>query len=93
MGGNSEAATRHNLTLEGVAGRCTLISESAAEMSFPDDSFDVIVSNLCLHNIYKSPTRTAALHHIARVLKLGGVAMIDYKLTSEYADESRRGSR
>src|ERR1700759_1214876 len=68
MGGNSEAATLRNLELEGIAGRCTLISESAAEMSFADNTFDVIVSNLCLHNMYDRSTRTAALHQIVRVL-------------------------
>ncbi len=88
MGGNSEAATLHNLTLEGVADRCTLVSESAAEMPFPDTSFDVIVSNLCLHNIYDRATRQRALQQIVRVLKPGGVALIsDYKRTGEYADE------
>jgi arsenite methyltransferase len=52
MGGNAEAATRHNLELEGVSDRCTLLGIPAQEMTFPDGSFDVIVSNLCLHNIY-----------------------------------------
>jgi hypothetical protein len=27
MGGNSEAATRHNLELEGVSDRCTLLGD------------------------------------------------------------------
>ncbi len=88
MGGNAEAATLHNLTLEGVQDRCTLISQSAAEMPFPDASFDVIVSNLCIHNMYDRPTRLAALHQIVRVLKPGGIALIsDYKRTAEYAAE------
>ncbi len=91
MGGNSAAATEHNLRLEGIADRCTLISDSAAEMPFPDASFDVIVSNLCLHNIYDRQTRLTALRQIVRVLKPGGVALIsDYKLTGEYADEFRK---
>jgi len=90
MGGNAEAATRNNLQLEGIADRCTLVSLPAQEMSFADASFDVIVSNLCLHNIYDKPTRTQALHQIIRVLKPGGTALIsDYKLTSEYADHFR----
>jgi SAM-dependent methyltransferase len=92
MGANSEAATQHNLMLEGVADRCTLVSESAAEMHFPDASFDVIVSNLCLHNLYDRATRLGALRQIVRVLKPGGVALIsDYKRTGEYADEFRKG--
>jgi arsenite methyltransferase len=86
MGGNSEAATLRNLELEGITDRCTLVSEGAQSMSFADASFDVIVSNLCLHNIYDRPTRVQALHEIVRVLKPGGTAIIsDYKLTGEYA--------
>jgi arsenite methyltransferase len=88
MGGNSEAATLRNLEIEGITERCTLVSVGAQEMPFEDASFDVIVSNLCLHNIYDKPTRRKALHEIFRVLKFGGVALIsDYKLTGEYAEE------
>jgi arsenite methyltransferase len=90
MGGNSAAATQHNLDLEGVYPLCTLVSKPAQEMSFPDADFDVIVSNLCIHNIYDCPTRRQALHQIVRVLKPGGIALIsDYKLTGEYAEEFR----
>jgi arsenite methyltransferase len=90
MGGNSATATQHNLDLEGVSSICTLISQPAQDMSFPDAAFDVIVSNLCIHNIYDAPTRRRALHQIFRVLKPGGIALIsDYKLTGQYADEFR----
>lgn len=55
-------------------------------MPFADGTFDVVVSNLCLHNIYDKKTRHQALQQIARVLKTGGVAILsDYKLTGEYA--------
>ncbi|HEY0163533.1 MAG TPA: class I SAM-dependent methyltransferase [Edaphobacter sp.] len=91
LSGNAEAATLHNLEMEGVAARCTLVSRSAAEMPFADAAFDVIVSNLCLHNLYDRSMRLAALQHIARALRPGGVALIsDYKLTSEYAKEFQR---
>lgn len=91
MGNNSEAATKKNLQLEGIADHCTLISVPAQDMTFPDASYDVIVSNLCLHNIYNKGQRGYALNHIVRVLKPGGVALIsDYKLTGEYADYFRR---
>jgi arsenite methyltransferase len=91
MAGNSEAATRHNLKLEGVSNHCELVSIPAQEMPFPDASFDVVVSNLCLHNIYDKATRLRAVQQIARVLKPGGVALLsDYKHTGEYAAELRR---
>jgi arsenite methyltransferase len=91
LSGNAEAATLKNLEMEGVASCCTLVSLSAAEMPFPDASFDVVVSNLCLHNIYERTSRLAAVDHIARVLRPGGVAIVsDYKRTSEYADALRK---
>jgi arsenite methyltransferase len=91
MGGNSEAATLRNLELEGISDRCTLVSVPAQEMPFPDETFDVIVSNLCLHNIYDREQRSQALAQIVRVLKAGGVALLsDYKLTREYAEQLKK---
>jgi arsenite methyltransferase len=88
MGGNSEAATRHNLELEGISDRCALLGIPAQEMTFPDGTFDVILSNLCLHNIYDRTLRRQAVQQIVRVLKPGGVAILsDYKLTGSYADQ------
>ena len=91
MGGNSEAATLKNIELERVTKLCTLLSIPAQKMPFPDANFDVVMSNLCLHNIYDRPTRLQALHQIARVLKPGGIALLsDYKRTGEYAAELRK---
>jgi arsenite methyltransferase len=86
LSGNALRRAEENLALEGVAGNCSLASEGAQKMSFPSGSFDVVLSNLCLHNIYDKPTRLQACHEIVRVLKPGGVAILsDYKLTGEYA--------
>jgi SAM-dependent methyltransferase len=86
MGGNSEQATLRNLDIEGVRQLATLVSVPAQEMDFPDASFDVVVSNLCVHNISSKSTREEALRQIVRVLKPGGAALIsDYKNTGEYA--------
>jgi SAM-dependent methyltransferase len=91
LSGNSVEATEKNLELERVAVRCTLLGEGAQKMSFPDNTFDVILSNLCLHNIYDKPTRRQALAEIVRVLKPGGTAILsDYKLTGEYAELLRK---
>jgi arsenite methyltransferase len=91
MGGNSEAATLHNLELEGIRDRCTLLGVAAQEMPFPDGTFNVILSNLCLHNIYDPETRRRAVQQIIRVLKPGGVAILsDYKLTGEYAEQLQK---
>jgi len=102
MAANSAAATEHNLELEGVSQFCTLVSKPAEEMPFRDASFDLVVSNLCLHNLYDRAARRRAIEQIARVLKPGSTAILsDYKLTGEYAQqlgqlgfslEKRRGS-
>ncbi len=102
MAANSAAATERNLELEGISQICTLVSEPAQEMPFESESFHLVVSNLCLHNIYDRPTRRQAIEQISRVLKPGGMAILsDYKLTGEYAEqltrmgfavEKRRGS-
>jgi SAM-dependent methyltransferase len=83
--GNGPEGLLANIALEGVGGKSTVKSEDAREMSFADGSFDVVLSNVCLHNIYEQPGRAKACREIARVLKLGGVAVIsDYKLMREY---------
>jgi arsenite methyltransferase len=90
MAANSAVATQRNLELEGVLQLCTLVSKPAQEMSFADGSFDLVVSNLCLHNIYDRGTRRRAVEQIARVLRPGGTAILsDYKLTREYAQQLR----
>lgn len=102
MASNSAARTQRNLELEGVSQLCTLVSQAAQHMPFPDASFDLVVSNLCLQNIRGRATRRQAIEQIARVLKPSGVAILsDYKLTGAYAKhvrelgfavEKRRGS-
>lgn len=90
MAANSAAATERNLELEGVTRSCTLVSKAAQEMPFADSSFDLVVSNLCLHNIYDRTTRRQAIEQIARVLRPGGTAILsDYKRTGEYAEQLR----
>ncbi|MGB0123463.1 MAG: class I SAM-dependent methyltransferase [Silvibacterium sp.] len=90
LSGNAREGTEANLALEGVASKCELANEDAQRMSFPDGSFDVVVSNLCLHNIYDRMKRRRAVLEIARVLKPGGEAILsDYKKTGEYAYELR----
>jgi ubiquinone/menaquinone biosynthesis C-methylase UbiE len=55
-------------------------------MTFSAATFDVVVSNLCLHNIEDAKGRDNACREIARVLKPGGIAVIsDFKNTGDYA--------
>jgi arsenite methyltransferase len=85
LSGNQSAAAERNAALEGVADRCVVLSEDARRMSFPDGRFDVVLSNLCLHNIHGREGRAAACGEIVRVLKPGGLAVIsDFIRTDEY---------
>ncbi len=85
LSGNAPEATEANIAMEGVAAKCGLLSEDASKMSFPDASFDVAVSNLCIHNIQRQSGRDQACREITRVLP-GGIAVIsDYKRTKQCA--------
>jgi arsenite methyltransferase len=86
LSGNAREKTQAVLKQEGVAERCRLLECPAQDTGLPDASFDVIVSNLCLHNISSREERDAACREIARMLKPGGVAIIsDFKNTGQYA--------
>jgi arsenite methyltransferase len=102
MGGNSPDATLRNIEIEGVTDRCEVLSAAAQAMPFADGAFDVVMSNLCLHNIADAAVRQQALRETVRVLRPGGVALIsDFKKTGEYVKafaaagltvEKRRGN-
>lgn len=85
LSGNSLERTRANVEVEGVKEKVVLKSDDARKLSFPDASFDVVLSNLCIHNIPDAEGRTQACREIARVLKPGGTALIsDFILTGFY---------
>ena len=57
-------------------------------MKFADGAFDVVLSNLVIHNIPTCEGRDKACREIARVLKPGGVAIIsDLVKTRQYQAE------
>ena len=86
LSGNTIENARHNIEQEGVTDRITLQTADARKMDFQGDSFDVILSLLCLHNIEDKPERAAACREIARLLRPGGTALIaDYIPTGAYA--------
>lgn len=90
LSGNSPDAVNKNIALEGVEGRAEARSEDARKMSFPDESFDVILSNACIHNIHPGEGRRQACSEIVRVLKPGGRAVIsDFQHMRGYAREFR----
>jgi len=76
LSGNSLERTQTNIDVEGVQGKVKLKSDDARKLSFPDATFDVVLSNLCIHNIPDAGGRVQACREIARVLKPGGTALI-----------------
>jgi len=75
----------NNAVLEGVKNRVEIKNDNAMSMSFADGTFDIVISNLCLHNIYHADGRKKACDEIARVLKKEGTGIIsDFKHMKEY---------
>jgi ubiquinone/menaquinone biosynthesis C-methylase UbiE len=71
------AAAHLNVEREGVADRVEIRTADMRAMPFADATFDVVVSRAVIHNVYSKGDRAQAVQEIARVLKPGGVALID----------------
>jgi len=74
--GNSEEATRRNAVAEGVAERVELHTADMTALPFEDNSFDVVVSSLAIHNIGGRAGREKAIDEAVRVLRPGGRLLI-----------------
>ncbi|MEP6901485.1 MAG: class I SAM-dependent methyltransferase [Actinomycetota bacterium] len=87
LSGNKLENTLQNAELEGVSDKIEVKNEDAREMSFADASFDVVLSNLCLHNIPAEEDRKKACREIVRILKPDGIALIsDFQSTKLYEE-------
>jgi len=88
---NSSGRTMSNAQLEGVMDKIEIKDENILHTNFRDNYFEVVLSNLCLHNIYDKEGRQTACREIHRVLKQYGTAIIsDYKHCKEYKEEFRK---
>ncbi len=86
LSGNTREGALQNAELEGVKHRVEIKEADARRLPFGDNSFDYVLSNLCLHNIDSREGRASACREIVRVLRVGGVALIsDFMHTKEYA--------
>ena len=84
--GNSPEATLANADAEGVADRVELRTADMTELAFPADSFDLVVSNLAIHNLPDNDARRSAIDEAVRVLRPGGhVVIADLAFTRQYA--------
>ncbi len=87
MHNNNYQYTMKNAELEGVLEKVEVRNEDVRSMSFPNETFDVVLSNLCIHNIPTEDERKKACREIARVLKPNGTAIIaDKSHTKEYGE-------
>ncbi len=83
---NSMENALRNAESEGVRDKIEIRSEDVQQLSFGGETFDVVLSNLCLHNIRSAAGRDRAVKEIARVLNPGGKAVIsDFKNVGRYA--------
>lgn len=87
--GNTRTAAEHNATLEGVADRVEFVDADARDLPFPDESFDVVVSSLAIHNIASTDGRNQALGEAVRVLRPGGQLRIVDQRVTHYLDALR----
>ena len=86
--GNAIQVTQQNAVLEGVAERIELHTADMRRLPFADDSFDVVVSSLAIHNVSGAGERAKALSEAARVLKKGGkLAIADIRYIKAYRKE------
>ena len=92
---NSRQATLANAALEGVADHVEVHTADMTALPFDDNSVDVIVSSLAIHNIPTHAGRRKALNEAMRVLRPGGrLAIADLWETRQHADHLReRGWR
>jgi ubiquinone/menaquinone biosynthesis C-methylase UbiE len=84
---NSPEATLANAKIEGVLERIEVKTADMRQLPFPENYFDVIVSNWAVHNLEAVEDRQKALDEIVRVLKPGGnVVLADITNQIEYVN-------
>ncbi|MEO8779638.1 MAG: class I SAM-dependent methyltransferase [Rhodanobacter sp.] len=97
-GNSMEVATR-NAAAEGVADQVRLKTADMRELPFADGSFDLVISNVAIHNISDASGRERAIDEAWRVLRPGGRLLIadisngrqyQRRLTALGADVERR---
>lgn len=85
LSGNTPEATLANAKAEGVADFVEVKTGDMRKLPFEDNTIDVVVSSLAIHNIPTKEGRAQAIREIARVLKPNGqVALLDFQCTDEY---------
>lgn len=85
LSNNTAELTLQNADLEGVKDRVEVMTADVRHLAFEDNFFDVIVSSLVIHNISSEQERNKALDELVRVLKPGGILLLqDIFYTQQY---------
>ena len=74
--GNSPRTAKENAEIEGVLDRVALTTADMTALPFPAATFDVVVSNVAIHNIKGLGRRLIAVDEAVRVLRPGGRLVI-----------------
>ena len=89
--GNCPEVTLANAQAEGVADRVEVRTGDMQELPFSEETIDVVVASLSIHNIPTQAGRIRAVQEIARVVKPNGqVALLDFQATADYGLALRR---
>lgn len=84
--GNSPRAALENANIEGVRKQVALATADMTALPFPSETFDVVVSNVAIHNIKGLHRRLSAVDEAVRVLRPGGrILLADLRNTRDYA--------
>lgn len=85
---NSAEATLANAKIEGVLERVEVKTADMRQLPFPENHFDVVISNWAVHNVEAEADRQRALDEMIRVLKPGGSVILgDIVNQTEYANQ------
>jgi arsenite methyltransferase len=84
--GNAASVTLSNARASGVEDRIDIVTADMRQLPFADASFDLVVSNLAIHNIAEAEGRRHAIRESLRVLKPGGTLLVaDFQYVRDYA--------
>lgn len=83
--GNHPEVTMENARVEGVAERVEVKTGDMRELPITDQSVDVVISSMAIHNVREKEGRVQAIREIHRVLRPGGqISLLDFLATDEY---------
>jgi arsenite methyltransferase len=83
--GNHPEITLLNAKTEGVVDLVEVRTGDMRKLPFEDQTIDVVVSSLAIHNVPDKEGRAQAIREISRVLKPNGkISLLDFQCTKEY---------